>query len=124
MRRPTSKALFGILLVSTIVLAGFPIRAAAETTVEKIMNDGDSYDGRKVSVKGTVSNLKFETLEVGKTYTTFLLVGKSGGRIKVSVSRTLKLKPGQEVKVNGVYRKVRKTTHRYYYNEIQASKVK
>src|SRR4030042_2419969 len=124
MRRSTSKALFGILLVSTIVLGGFPIYAAAETTVEKIMNAGDSYDGRKVSVKGTVSNLKFETLEVGKPYTTFLLVGKSGGRIKVSVSGTLKLKPGQEVQVKGVYRKVRKTTHRYYYNEIQASKVK
>jgi len=124
MRPSTSKALLGILLVSTIVLAGFPICAAAETTVEKIVNSGDSYDGRKVSVKGTVSNLKFETLEVGKTYTTFLLVGKSGGRIKVSFSGTLKLKPGQEVRVKGVYRKVRKTAHHYYYNEILASKVK
>jgi hypothetical protein len=124
MRPSTSKALFGILLVSTIVLGGFPICAAAETTVEKIMNNGDSYDGRKVSVKGTVSNLKVETLEIGKTHTTFLLVGKSGGRIKVSFSGTLKLKPGQEVRVKGVYRKVRTTAHRYYYNEIEASKVK
>ena len=124
MRPSTSKALFGILLVSTIVLGGFPICAAAETTVEKIMNNGDSYDGRKVTVKGTVSNLKIETLEIGKTYTTFILVGKSGGRIKVSFSGTLKLKPGQEVRVKGLYRKVRTTTHRYYYNEIEASKVK
>jgi len=124
MRPSTSKALFGILLVSTIVLGGFPIYAAAETTVEKIMNNGDSYDGRKVTVKGTVSNLKIETLEIGKTFTTFMLVGKSGGRIKVSASGTLKIKPGQEVRVKGVYRKVRTTAHRYYYNEIQASKVK
>jgi hypothetical protein len=124
MRPSTSKVLLGILLVSTIVLGGFPICAAAETTVEKIVTGGDSFDGRKVSVKGTVSNLKFETLEVGKTYTTFILVGKSGGRIKVSFSGTLKLKPGQEVRVKGVYRKVRKTAHQYYYNEILASKVK
>jgi len=124
MRPSTSKALVGILLVSTIVLGGFPICAAAETTVEKIMNNGDSYDGRKVTVKGTVSNLKIETLEIGKTFTTFMLVGKSGGRIKVSASGTLKIKPGQEVRVKGVYRKVRTTAHRYYYNEIQASKVK
>jgi hypothetical protein len=124
MRLSTLKVWFGILLVSSIVLGGFPICAAAETTVEKIMNNGDSYDGRKVSVKGTVSNLKFETLEVGKTYTTFILVGKSGGRIKVSCSGTLKLKPGQEVRVRGVYRKVRTTAHRNYYNEIEASKVK
>ncbi len=124
MRRSTSKVLFGILLVSTIVVCGFPIGATAETTVEKIVTSGDSYDGRKVSVKGTISNLEFETLEAGKTYTTFILVGKSGGRIKVSFSGILKLKPGQEVRVKGVYRKVRKTAHRYYYNEIQASKVK
>jgi hypothetical protein len=124
MRRSPSKALFGILLVSTIVLGGFPICAAAKTTVEDIMNNGDSYDGRKVTVTGTVSNLKVETLEIGKTYTTFLLVGKSGGRVKVSVSGTLKIKPGQEVRVKGVYRKVRTTAHRYYYNEIEASKVK
>ncbi len=124
MRRSRSKALFGILLVSTIVLGGFPICAAAKTTVEDIMNNGDSYDGRKVTVNGSVSNLKFETLEVGKTHTTFLLVGKSGGRIKVTASGTLKIKPGQDVRVKGVYRKVRTTAHRLYYNEIEASKVK
>lgn len=119
-----SKVLFGTFLVSAIVLGGFSICPAAGTTVEKIVNNSDSYDGRKVSVTGTVSHLKFEALEVGKNYTTFILAGKSGGRIKVSVSGTLKLKPGQEVRVKGVYRKVRKTAHRYYYNEIEASKVK
>ena len=124
MKLSSSKALLGILLVSTIVLGAFSICAAAETTVEKIMNNGDSYDGRKVSVKGTVSNLKFETLEVGKTYTEFILVGKSGGRIKVSFSGTLKLKPGQEVQVKGVYRKVSKAGPRYFYNQIVASDVK
>jgi hypothetical protein len=124
MRPFTSKVLFGTLLVSTIVLGGITICPAAETTVEKIINNRDSYDGQEVSVKGTVSNLKIKTLEVGKTYTTFMLAGKSGGRIKVSVSGTLKLKPGQEVQVKGVYRKVRTTVQRYYYNEIEASEVK
>jgi len=97
---------------------------AAETTVEKIVKNRDSYDGQEVSIKGTVSNVKSKTLEVGKTYTTFMLAGKSGGRIKVSVSGALKLKPGQEVQVKGVYRKVRTTAYRYYYNEIEASDVK
>jgi hypothetical protein len=124
MRPSTSKVLFGTLLVSTIVLGGISLCPAAETTVEKITTNSDSYDGRKVSVTGTVSNLKFETLEVGKTDTTFILTGKSGGRIKVSASGTLKLKPGQEVRVKGIYRKVRTTAHRYYFNEIEASKVK
>ena len=116
--------MFGTLLVSSIVLGGISICPAAETPVEKIINNKDSYDGQEVSVKGTVSNLKNKTLEVGKTYTTFMLAGKSGGRIKISVAGTLKLKPGQEVQVKGVYRKVRTTAQRYYYNEIEASHVK
>jgi hypothetical protein len=124
MKPYSSKVLFGIFLVSAIVLGGFSICPAAGTTVEKIVHNSDSYDGRKVSVTGTVSHLKFGALEVGKTYTTFILAGKSGGRIKVTVSGTLKLKPGQEVQVKGIYRKIRKTAHRYYYNEIEASKVK
>jgi hypothetical protein len=124
MRPSTSKVLFGTLLVSIIVLGGISLCPAAETTVEEITTSSDSYDGRKVSVTGTVSNLKFETLEVGKTYTIFILTGKSGGRIKVSASGTLKLNPGQEVRVKGIYRKVRTTAHRYYFNEIEASKVK
>jgi hypothetical protein len=107
-----------------MVLAGLLSGAVAATTVEEIVNKGDSFDGRKVTVTGTVSNIKVETLEIGKTYTTFWLVGKSGGRVKVSASGTLKIKAGQEVRVKGVYRKVRTTAHRYYYNEIEASKVK
>ncbi len=124
MKPSTSKILLVTLLVSTIVLGAISVCPAAETTIEMIMSDSDSYDGRKVSVTGTVSNIKFETLEPGKPYTTFKLTGKSGNRIKVAAPGTLKLKPGQEVRVKGVYRTVRKTPYRYYYNEIEASKVK
>jgi hypothetical protein len=124
MRLSSSKALLGILLVSTIVLGGFPICAAAETTVEEIMNKGDSYDGRTVSVMGTVSNLKFGSLEVGNNYTTFMLASKSGGRVKVFARGKLTLKAGQKVQVTGVYRKVSKAGPRYFYNQIVASEVK
>jgi hypothetical protein len=119
-----SRLLFGIFLVSAIVLGGFSVCPAMETTVEKIMNNRDSYDGKEVSVTGTVSNLKFKTLKVGEAYTTFMLASKSGGRIKVFISEKLKLQAGQKVKVTGVYRKVRTTAHRQYHNEIEASNVK
>ncbi len=124
MRLSSSKALLGILLVSTIVLAGFAICAAAETTIEEITNKGDSYDGRTVSVTGTVSNLKFRALEVGNNYTTFMLASKSGGRIKVFTWGKLTLKAGQKVQVTGVYRKVSNAGPRYFYNQIVASEVK
>jgi hypothetical protein len=124
MNRRTSRILFDIFLVSTIVLGGFSICPAVETTVEKIINNSDSYDGQEISVTGTVSNLNFRSLEVGNNYTTFMLASKSGGRIKVFAWGKLKLQPGQKVQVTGVYRKVWTTARRYFYNQVVASEVK
>jgi hypothetical protein len=124
MKRYTSKFLFVIVLVLTIVLSGFSICPAIEITTEKIVTDKDSYDGKEVSVKGSVSNLKFKTSKSGNKYTTFVLVGESGVRINVIILEHPKVKAGQKVRVTGVYRKVKKTAHRNYYNEIEASEVK
>jgi lipopolysaccharide export LptBFGC system permease protein LptF len=124
MRRRIPKILFGIVLVLAIVLSGFSICPAIEITTEKIVTDKDSYDGKEVSVEGSVSNLKFKTSKGGNNYTTFVLVGKSGGRINVFIEGRLKLKPGQKVRVTGLYRKVKKVPRHTYYNEIEASEVK
>jgi lipopolysaccharide export LptBFGC system permease protein LptF len=124
MRRRIPKILFGIVLVLAIVLSGFSICPAIEITTEKIVTDKDSYDGKEVSVKGSVSNLKFKTSKGGNNYTTFVLVGESGSRINVFIWGRLKLKPGQKVRVTGLYRKVKKVLRHNYYNEIEASEVK
>ena len=118
-----SKALLGVLLVSAIVLTGVSICVAA-TTVENIASSSDSYDGKKVSVKGSVENIKHEQPELGKPYTTFMLVGQAGGRVKVWAPRALNIKAGQEVRVRGVYYKTKIINNRYFNNEIQASSVK
>ncbi len=107
-----------------IALGGFLICAAAETTVEEIMNKADSYEGKTVSLTGTVSNLKFGSVELGKDYTTFMLASKAGGRIKIFAWGKLTLKAGQNVQVMGVFRKVSKAGNRYFYNQIVASQVK
>jgi hypothetical protein len=124
MRRRIPKILFGVVLVLTIVLSGFSICPAIEITTEKIVTNKDSYDGKEVSVEGSVSNLKFKTSKGGNHYTTFVLVGESGGRINVFMEGRLKLKPGQKVRVTGLYRKVKKVPRHTYYNEIEASEVK
>jgi len=118
------RILFGVFLVSAIVLGGFSICPAVETTVEKIMYDKDSHDGQQVSVTGTVSGLKFGPLVGGKTYTTFILVGKSGGRVNVLIWERLQLKPQQEVTVTGTYRKAWRTDRRMLNNVIEASRIK
>jgi lipopolysaccharide export LptBFGC system permease protein LptF len=124
MRRRIPKILFGIVLVLAIVLSGFSICPAIEITTEKIVTDKDSYDGKEVSVEGSVSNLKFKTSKGGNNHTTFVLVGESGSRINVFIWGRLKLKPGQKVRVTGLYRKVKKVPRHTYYNEIEASEVK
>ena len=124
MKQCTSKLLFGMVLALTIVLSGFSISSAMDSTAEKIITKKDFYDGKQVTVKGTVSNLKFKTANVKDDYTTFILVGESGGRINVFIWGSLKLQPGQEVQVTGRYRKVRRWAQRNYYNEIEASEVK
>ena len=113
-----------MVLALAIVLSGFSISSAMDSTAEKIITKKDSYDGKTVTVKGTVSNLKFRTANVKDDYTTFILAGESGGRINVFIWGSLKLRPGQKVQVTGVYRKVRRTAQRNYYNEIEASQVK
>ena len=124
MKQCTSKLLFGMVLALAIVLSGFSISSAMDSTAEKIITKKDFYDGKQVTVKGTVSNLKFKTANVKDDYTTFILVGESGGRINVFIWGSLKLQPGQKVQVTGRYRKVRRWAQRNYYNEIEASEVK
>ncbi len=124
MKRYTLEFLLSILLVLTIIFWGVPVCLAMDTTAEKIIANKDSFDGKEVSVKGTVSNLKIKTANVKDDFTTFVLVGEAGGRINVFIWGSLKLKPGQKVRVTGLYRKVRKTARSNYYNEIEASEVK
>ena len=58
MKQCTSKLLFGMVLALTIVLSGFSISSAMDSTAEKIITKKDFYDGKQVTVKGTVSNLR------------------------------------------------------------------
>ena len=94
-----------------------------ETTADKIVAQKDSYDGKEVSVSGKISNLKFKTSEGGSKYTTFVLVGESGGRINVFISKHPKLKPTQKVKVTGLYRKFKKSGKYTFRNRIEATDV-
>ena len=124
MKRCTSKFLFVIVLVLTIVLGGFSICPAIETIVDKILADKNSYDGKEVSVSGTVSaNLKFKTTKGGKDYTTFSLLGDSGRRINVFIWGKLKFKGGQKVRVTGIYHKVMRVGQSTFRNEIEAMEI-
>jgi exonuclease VII large subunit len=112
-----------IIFVLAIVLCGNFSYAAQETTVQKILANRDSYDGYKVSVSGTVSTLKLKTSKGGNDYTTFSLLGESGGSLTVFVWGQFKLKQGQKVKVTGTYRKYKRMVRYNFYNAIEATEI-
>ena len=124
MRQHIPKIFFIIVLVLTIILYGFSISPAEETTPEKIITSRDSYDGKEISVKGTVSNIKIRTSTGGKNFTTFKIVGESGIRVNVFIWGRLTLQIGQKVEVTGIYRKIIRVDQRIYNNQIDASVIK
>ena len=138
MKRCTSKILLGVILSLSVLLWGNFSDATVpwqffipnepskpvETPVEKILADKNSYDGKEVSVSGTVSaDLKLKRSRAGKDYTTFSLLGDSGRRIKIFIWGRLKLQGGQKVKVTGIYRKIKKTGKYTFRNEIEAAEI-
>jgi hypothetical protein len=111
------------LLVSAILLCGTSIAVAMETTVEEIMADKDSYDGKEVSVSGAVSTPRFKSSRHRKPYMTFPLLGDSGSRINILFWGDIKLKTGKKIKVQGVYRKIMEMGKYTFRDVIESSEI-
>ncbi len=137
MKRGTSKVLLGVILSLSVLLWGnfsgayvpwyffIPDEPSkpVETPAEKILVDKDSYDRKEVSVTGFISNLKFRTFTGGYNYTTFVLLGESGGRINVFIWERSKLQLGQKVRATGLYRKMMRAGNLTFRNVIEAKDV-
>ncbi len=123
MKRHFPIYLTAILLVLRILLWGNMVYAAIETTIEGIMADKDSYDGKEVSISGAVSSPRFKASRAGKPYMTFPLLGNSGDQINVLVWGNTKLKKEQKVHVTGIYKKIMKMGKYTFRDMIEASKI-
>ena len=125
MNRRLIKFLLPLFLFLTMVSWGSPVHAAAvKTTVEEIMANKDSYDGKEVSVSGAVSTPRFKSSRHGKPYMTFPLLGDSKGRINVLFWGNIKLKTGKKVRVTGIYRKIMELGKYTFRDVIEAGEVK
>jgi hypothetical protein len=120
----TLKFLFGMVLALSIMFFGNFGYAAMETTIEKILADKNSYDGKEVLVSGVVSNLKFKKSTGGNEYTTFSLTSESGKSIHVFFLGHFKLKSRQKVNVVGIFRKDAKVGRSTLHNEIEATEIR
>ncbi len=92
MNRHLVNLALGVVLLSVLAFWANPVPGAPETSIEQILADKASYDGKEVAVYGTVAKLKFRTSKGGNEYTTFSLVGESGESISVFIWKHPKLK--------------------------------
>jgi len=127
-QRATHKERWMNVFLTTIFLLSFAFsvdlgHAATETTIERILADRDSYDGKEASASGIVSKIQFKTSKRGNDYTTFTLVGGSGGSVNVFIWGRPKIKEGQKAKVTGTYRKTKKVGRYTFHNEFGATDV-
>ncbi len=111
------------LSLFAILLCGTSIQAAVETTVEGIVADKDSYDGKEVSVIGAVSTPRFRASRHRKPYMTFPLLGDSGSRINVLFWGDIKLKTGKKIKVQGIYRKTMEMGKYTFRDVIESTQI-
>jgi len=102
---------------------GSSVHAGTESTVEEIIANKDSYDGKEVLVSGTVSSPKFKATRRGKAYMTFPILGHSGGRINILFWGDMKLKPGKEVRVTGIFKKIMEVGKYTFRDMIEARKI-
>lgn len=111
------------LFVSAILVCGASVHAAQVTTVEEIMADKDSYDGKEVSLSGAVSTPRFRASRHGKPYMTFPLLGGSGSRINILFWGEIKLKTGKRINVQGIFRKTMEMGKYTFRDVIEASEI-
>jgi uncharacterized protein YdeI (BOF family) len=123
MKRPFMKFSLSLILFLTMVSWGGFAHGAVETTVEEIMANKDSYDGKEVSVSGAVSTPRFKASRHGKPYMTFPLRSDSKGRINVLFWGDIKLKTGKKVTIKGLYRKIMEMGKYTFRDVIEASEI-
>jgi len=112
------------LLVFIWCVSATAVFAAIETTITEVSGNRELYDGKEISVLGTVANLRLKTSKAGNDYTTFSIKGDTGDSINVFIWKHRKLKEGQKVRVTGMYRKAKKVGRYTFNNEIEATEVK
>lgn len=103
--------LLGVVLVSGA--CGF------EATPRQIQQDPDKFDGKTVTIRRTVTQLRSPVSQKGNTYYTYDL--DDGDRtIRVFSFGKAQCGEGVTVTVTGLFTKVKHVSGRTFYNEVEA----
>jgi hypothetical protein len=106
-----------VLLVSTSWSVAQPI-----VTVSAILQHPDQYDGKVVSVAGTITTYREHVSAKGNPYTTFRL--EDGGSISVFAWKHQGLKNGLRVRATGTFAATKRVGQYIFHNEIEAQQIR
>ena len=108
-------------LVLILVIA-FPSQAAPQLTVQALIRDPGRFDGRVVTVMGTIAAYRERASDSGHAYTIFRLTDGDAS-VTVFIWNKQTLGNGQKVRVTGTFAKARSVGTVSFDNEIQANRI-
>lgn len=111
-----------LTVVVLLVMGAFPALAQHGVTVPSLIQDPDRYDGKVVTVVGTITAYRERVSDAGNPYTTFRLTN-GGASVAVFIWNKHGLANGQKVRVTGAFSRVGQAGTFTYDHEIQAHRI-
>ena len=105
-----------------LLLASLPglVSAGAMLEIADLLSHPDFYNKQMVAVIGKVTDLRRATNRKGEAFYGFLLEGTQG-KVKVIGRGRSTLVDGEQVIVEGVFNRIRRSGRAVVYNEIKAT---
>ena len=75
----------------------------SESTIKEVVSYPDEYEGKKITLEGEVSRLKFTKSFTGKPYTIFELVDPAKNIINVYAEGHLDIEKGKKLRIHGKF---------------------
>ena len=75
----------------------------SESTIKEVVSYPDEYEGKKITLEGEVSRLKFTESFTGKPYTIFELVDPAKNIINVYAEGHLDIEKGKKLRIHGKF---------------------
>ena len=98
-----STILSSILFFGYLSNAQNPSVGISQSTIKEVVSSPDDYEGKKITVEGEVSRLKFTKSITGKPYTIFELADTSNNIINVYAEGHLDIEKGKKLRIHGKF---------------------
>jgi hypothetical protein len=98
-----STLLFSILFFAYLSNAQDSSVGVSESTIKEVVSSPDEYEGKKITVEGEVSRLKFTKSITGKPYTLFELEDPGKNMINVYAEGHLDIEKGKKLRIHGKF---------------------